>query len=278
MLKIVLLNEFPLAALTEVWNLCWLSPPPNGAERCCFTVEHLKAYLFIHKIALPYSVGLSVKDQLIGFALFGINEGEGWIGSLGVVPGHRGKGLSAILLDYQLAVSRKLKLRQISLEVEEHHFIAKVYHAYGFRIERELNSFMLLKRDLAFLDVYRTERYSYQRVFADVYFAARNKVGLFFSWKRRDYILKNYPKNAYYLGPAGASGFIMQKSGMLGDIWAFSHDSARGVLAAAAEHVEKIVIKNQSGDNLSTYLRQRSVQPFCIHYEMIRNMAAGEPK
>ncbi|NLI93945.1 MAG: GNAT family N-acetyltransferase [Peptococcaceae bacterium] len=271
-MKVVTLDQISLKALTEVWNLCWSQSLMKGTDTQPYLkVEHLKAYLLIHKIALPYSIGLTVNGELIGFSFLGINKEDAWIGSLGILPWCRGKGLSRVLLSNQLSICDKMRLRHLSLEVDKNNFVSKVYRSFGFQTERELTHFVLSKKELYYLDVYRYDQYCYQKVSTDSYFAVRKMQGNLYPWKRKDYILKNYKKTACYLGPEGASGYILQGGGMVIDIWAVSGSFARSTLSSISGHLDTIRINNQIRDPVAGYLLDRSIEPVGIHFEMSRN-------
>jgi len=271
MLKLVSLHNVSGKELVTVWNRCWHNSDQPETDTTYYKEAHLKAYCLIHKISLPDSVGLIESGNLIGFSLLGLNEKHGWIAFLGMLPGFRRKGLAKLLLDYQLSICDRLKTQCVSLEVNQHHFMLKVYQTFGFCCSTQLTNYILTDKDLSYLDTHRYYQYCYSTVLADQYFKARDRLKASFSWRRRAYIIRNYNQVTYYLGPNQASGYVINAGGILIDVWASSVPYAQSVLSSISEHLESnIVITNQIHDKLAVFLSQRLINPVSIQYEMIR--------
>jgi ribosomal protein S18 acetylase RimI-like enzyme len=76
----------------------------------------------------------------VAFALLGVRGDRGWIGGMGVVPSHRGRGLGRLAMEAALAEARARGLRRVDLEViEQNTWAARIYEALGFRDTRMLD-------------------------------------------------------------------------------------------------------------------------------------------
>ena len=75
----------------------------------------------------------------VGVALLGRRERRGWIGSMGVLPAWRRRGIGRRLLQQVQANARRAGLHAIDLEVLTRNTAAlALYEAAGFQIQREL--------------------------------------------------------------------------------------------------------------------------------------------
>lgn len=262
MYKIIALDKVRTEELTAIWNMCWPS----------FSEGHLKAYIFINRISLQHSIGLTFCGKLIGFSFLGLFEDRGWIASIGITPDYRGKGFSKVLLNYQLGICKKLNLRNITLEVKSNSWMAEVYQSFGFRVWRELVSFVLTSKDLYHLDIFRYDQYSTHNVDKKEYFEERDKLGISFPWRKQKFVLSEYKNTEYSLGPQSASGSLITADGLLLDVWASSAENARKVLASVSQHVDKIVINNQIMDYVSAFLTKRQIKPVNVEVEMVNRI------
>jgi hypothetical protein len=75
-----------------------------------------------------------------GLAMLGRRGSRGWIGGMGMIPEHRGKGGGRGLMEAVLEQSRALRLDRVDLEVLEQNAPAiRIYRALGFENRRMLD-------------------------------------------------------------------------------------------------------------------------------------------
>jgi ribosomal protein S18 acetylase RimI-like enzyme len=93
-----------------------------------------------HDIDLSASRVALVRREPIAFALLGVRGDRGWIGGMGVVPEHRGRGTGLAVMNAVLGAARPRKLRRIDLEVLTQNAPAiQIYEALGFQRRRTLD-------------------------------------------------------------------------------------------------------------------------------------------
>ncbi len=269
MFNVIDLENVNINDLTDIWNQCWRTNDPHQTTSP-FTVEHLKAYILINKISLRHSVGITYDQRIIGFSLVGINGDRGWIASLGIAPHYRRKGLSKIILHYQVKTCDLLGLRAVTLEVKNDSFMVAVYQLFGFCYYKELTNFNLTHKNFNTLEDECYLKYSYSEVTDQKYFLARAKVNMPFSWRREEPILKNYQRLSYHLRTESESGYIIQNRKILLDIWAVSMEGAKSALKSVAVHLDDILISNQINDCIWTFLLSHDINPVQTQLEMIR--------
>lgn len=87
-------------------------------------------------------IGLLRKEP-VAIALLGVRGPCGWIGGMGVVPQHRGRGAGKAVMQAVLESARAVGLRSIDLEVLTENLPAiRIYDALGFKRRRMLDTWM----------------------------------------------------------------------------------------------------------------------------------------
>lgn len=126
------------ARLVEVWNLAYAGyfvPMSWG-------VEQLERHVLAGSVDLDRSLVWCADDEPIALSLLGVrpsSTGEhGWIGGFGVVPAHRGRGLSVGLMREHLEHLRSVGPRRVQLEVLTQNWAVRSYERAGFTTTRRL--------------------------------------------------------------------------------------------------------------------------------------------
>ncbi len=117
--------------------------------------EQFRIKLAREGVELRFSGGVFYGEQLVGFILTGIGEWHGlptaYNAGTGVLPAHRGKGLTKQLYTFLLSKFRETGIEQCLLEViEENTTALKIYEALGFRFTRTLDCYRARKSELGF--------------------------------------------------------------------------------------------------------------------------------
>jgi ribosomal protein S18 acetylase RimI-like enzyme len=127
-------SAFSLVELTAHWNL--------GYAGYFVPIEYTETMFAWHvgtgDLDLDSSVVLVEGGELVGFSYLGRREHRGWIGGVGVAPGHRGRGAGREIFAEQMAIAQHLGLAQVQLEVLRQNWAQKVYARAGFRATRDL--------------------------------------------------------------------------------------------------------------------------------------------
>lgn len=104
-------------------------------EQACFPKDAWPLLDLIAVLSFPGVVRLKAteNDHMIGFVAgeSRAHEGVGWIATVGVLPGHRGKGVGRALLE---ACEKELALPRIRLCVRyTNHEAIRIYEKAGYR-------------------------------------------------------------------------------------------------------------------------------------------------
>lgn len=95
----------------------------------CYDAPSLSALLATHR-----AVAATSGDGLIGYTLCTVDRDEGMLGRLAVVPGERGRGTGAALLDDALGYCVRAGVRGVTLYTQEENRISRaLYDGRGFR-------------------------------------------------------------------------------------------------------------------------------------------------
>jgi len=123
------------------------------------TQEQLSHKLHVDQNELALSAGVELNNELVAFILHGFNkeENSAYNGGTGVIPTHRGKGLTGKMYDFILPQLQRNGVKHIALEVVTSNQAAiKAYEKIGFRKTRELACFkgelvdLPMRQDLRF--------------------------------------------------------------------------------------------------------------------------------
>lgn len=106
-------------------------------------------------IDLRFCAGAYYQDELIGFIATGLGEFMGkptaYNGGTGVVPAHRGKGITKKLYEFMFPKLRESGLELCLLEVIQDNTPAlHVYQSLGFQEVRKVDSYRVLKKGISF--------------------------------------------------------------------------------------------------------------------------------
>ncbi len=78
-------------------------------------------------------------EHIVGFGFLGVRDRRGWVGGVGVIPSHRGRGIARQVMADLLDNARGLGLETVQLEVIEDNIAARtLYESIGFRVQRRL--------------------------------------------------------------------------------------------------------------------------------------------
>lgn len=135
-------SDLGFERLVAVWNLAYAGyfvPMSWG-------VPQLEQHVRAGSVDLDRSLVWCDGDEPVGLSLLGARPsttGErGWIGGFGVVPGHRGRGLSVELMREHLDLLRVVGPLQARLEVLTQNWAARTYERAGFITTRRLTVLM----------------------------------------------------------------------------------------------------------------------------------------
>lgn len=108
--------------------------------------EQMRQKIRTEGIQLPYSIGAFDGEKLVGFILHGLDEISGekviYNGGTGVIPSHRGHGITTAMYRFAIPRLQKVGVRKHLLEVIEGNVPAKhSYEKVGFRDIRKLSAF-----------------------------------------------------------------------------------------------------------------------------------------
>ena len=139
-MEIRTLENTPLARLTAAFNEAFR----NYFVPLQLTEESMAAKIRGEGIQLRYSVGAFEGDSLVGFILHGYDVLDGaktlYNAGTGVVPAHRGKGITTALYQFVVPLLKKEGIRHHLLEVIDKNVSAKkIYEAVGFTVQRQLS-------------------------------------------------------------------------------------------------------------------------------------------
>lgn len=107
-------------------------------------IEQLNTKIITENIQLHYSIGAFDGDQLVGFILHGWDADKGIVynGGTGVIPSHRGHGLTQDMYSFILPRLKMNKIKHAVLEVISNNIPAiKSYEKIGFKKVRELQCY-----------------------------------------------------------------------------------------------------------------------------------------
>lgn len=107
------------------------------------TESSLKTKLSSEKVDLNYSIGAFDNEKLVAFILHGVDIVDGekilYNAGTGVIPSHRGNGLTKKMYKYLFKNLTKLEVNTILLEaISENIQATRSYQKVGFKINREL--------------------------------------------------------------------------------------------------------------------------------------------
>ncbi|APR87590.1 Acetyltransferase, gnat family protein [Minicystis rosea] len=133
-MKIERAGAFSPTALTELWNLGYTGyfVPVQFTE--ALFAQHVRA----GNIDLDSSLVLVDGEAPAAFSFLGRRGERGWIGGVGVVPTHRGKGIAHELFAEHMSLARRVGLTRVVLEVLRQNWAQKVYARAGFATTRNL--------------------------------------------------------------------------------------------------------------------------------------------
>lgn len=78
-------------------------------------------------------------ERIVGFGFLGVRARRGWVGGVGVIPSHRGRGIARQVMADLLDNARHQELETVQLEVIEDNVAARtLYESLGFSVQRRL--------------------------------------------------------------------------------------------------------------------------------------------
>lgn len=106
------------------------------------------------RVAFDYDLGASrvlrEGGAAVALALLSRRGDTGWIGGMGVVPSHRGRGLGEAVMRAALDAARECGVTRVGLEVlVQNEYAYRVYERLGFRTVRELDVWAFPAPDFA---------------------------------------------------------------------------------------------------------------------------------
>lgn len=270
MFRIITLDQTNPTELLKVWNNTW-----NANTAINFTWNHLRNYLYINSIFLSSSLGLTYNGILIGFSLLGIDKRKnGWLGNIAIEPGSRGNGLLKLILDKHLELAQHSKLNRLNLEVAINNYAYKTYKRYGFRDEQQLYNF-----DIPAVMLYKhifpvTEKLTFNKVTGKQYFSARCRTRNSFPWKKQEECIIKYDNLIFCLADDLRAGYVLSLNTPyhILDLWTFSEEGAKELIACLISRVNKVFLKNQIYDCTVSYLARNDFRPQLLNMEMSLNL------
>jgi len=145
-MEIRTLSNCTLAEITAAFNEAFR----DYLIRLQLTEEGMQTKMKSEGIVPELSIGAFEKGQLVGLILHAVDEVDGvqtvYNAGTGVIPGHRGKGLTAAMYRYAIPLLMQNGIQQHVLEViEGNHTAKKIYEAVGFQPVRNLSAFRSTK-------------------------------------------------------------------------------------------------------------------------------------
>src|SRR5205085_12542897 len=84
-------------------------------------------------------VARSADGEAVGVSLLALRGQEAWCGGFGVVPGARGRGVGARMIEAQIQMAEAAGARRLRLDVlHDNERAMRLYAAAGFRRERDV--------------------------------------------------------------------------------------------------------------------------------------------
>ncbi|MBA3348740.1 MAG: GNAT family N-acetyltransferase [Actinobacteria bacterium] len=111
-----------------------------------FALDEAALALMEHAFDLEPEASLVARldGQAVGLANLGLRGVDGWVGGIGIVPAHRGRGHGETLMRALVDAARERGIRQLWLEVIlENTAAVKLYEKLGFAHVRELEVWSL---------------------------------------------------------------------------------------------------------------------------------------
>jgi len=141
-MEIRTLKNCTLAQITVAFNEAFR----DYLIRLQLTEEGMQTKMKGEGIVPELSIGAFESGELVGLILHAVAEMDGvqtaYNAGTGVVPAHRGKGLTKAMYRYAIPLLRQNGIRQHLLEVIEGNYTArKIYEAVGFLPVRNLSAF-----------------------------------------------------------------------------------------------------------------------------------------
>ena len=141
-MEIITLEHTPIDKIVEAFNKAFA----DYQVKIKLTEETLLQKIATENICLRYSVGAFIYGQLVGFILHAYDEIDGqrviYNGGTGVLPSHRGKGISEKLYQFLIPRLKEEGIQRCFLEVIDSN--SKAIHVYlktGFEVLRDLLCF-----------------------------------------------------------------------------------------------------------------------------------------
>ena len=141
-MQIRTLEQTPLSQITAAFNASF----SDYFIPLQFSEEGMAVKMKGEGIDKKYSAGAFDGDRLVGFILHGYDSVDGmptvYNAGTGVMPGYRGRGLTAALYRYSIPLLRRQGIRHHLLEViDNNDYAKKIYDAVGFQTVRKLAAF-----------------------------------------------------------------------------------------------------------------------------------------
>lgn len=259
------LANYNLVDITEIWNRCWRGYYYNMA----YTQDHMKIWLTLSQVSLPYSIALLVDNRVVGFALLSIDNEDGWIAGTCIDPEYRRKGLFRVLLRCQLNLAKSILLKRIYLEVLEQNHARKIYQSLGFVDVRQLNVYRARSTPVFGDGVYPPAHI--ETIPLDNYFKYRRKAFFNPAWQRREGYLRRHGNLLAYINQTNSAGALYagEKSSLLLDIWSLDLISAEEILPAILQlSGSTFSLTNQPNDWIAIFLKNCGIIPSAKQFEM----------
>lgn len=249
--------------------------------------EQFKNKLAKEGVELGFCGGAYQNSELAGFILTGLGEWHeiptAYNAGTGVLPAHRGKGLTEQLYSFMLKKFRESGIEQCLLEViQENQAALKVYEKLGFKIVRSLDCFRALKKDID-LSSELIEPVTVQTALKPDWNAYAEFHAIAPSWQNKKEAFKRSLEKKIILeariegGSLAGYAAFYPATGSVAQIAVHSSYCGRGIgtalLKEAVRHIEApaIMINNvdASSKDFQAFMECRKINRFLGQHEMI---------
>jgi len=132
---LILASEFSFQQLTDIYNKTredYIVPMPMSQAK-------MREYIYCYDIDLSQSVVAMSRSGPVGLAMLGARDDKTWVTRVGVLPDGRQRGIGRSLMQAMIDNSRKLRAKQVILEVIKNNIPAQcLFECLGFKFVREL--------------------------------------------------------------------------------------------------------------------------------------------
>ncbi|MGV6830528.1 MAG: GNAT family N-acetyltransferase [bacterium] len=250
-----------------------------------FDEAQLAAKLASDKNDLSLSVGAFDDNQLVGFMFHGYAEVEGkkrvYNGGTGVIPTHRGQGLTKQMYAYSIPLLKAKGIDQLVLEVIDKNIQAlKSYEKSGFKITRKVQCYSGEITELPTnnkINIQPLTAYDWQHL--------QSFWGITPTWQNSAHIIDHLGENTLAFGAylkAQLVGYLVYNptSKRLQQIAvspAFRQQQIGATLIAYLKenyhHTLSIINVDETSKSLASFLQYIGLKPSVAQYEMVLDLS-----